>query len=208
MKRTTLNIRSVKSYTAPSNPSTSDPPVAAAHIQVTTAPVTTAPIPIPVTATPAAPIPVTAAPIPVTATTAPVIATAPVVTAAPVATTPPPVAAVPVAAVPVPVTVVHGTEWFVDPGITMNHLNNHYCAPKPWQMKDAVGEYHSAGSNKSSGLSQLDYFLLLFPPKQLVTMLELTNESLVMNRKKAMTAGELLAFFGGVILATQHEFTS
>jgi hypothetical protein len=40
-------------------------------------------------------------------------------------------------------------------------------------------------------------------------MLQLTNESLLLNRKKAMMMGELLAFFFGVmILATRHELTS
>jgi hypothetical protein len=189
MKRTTLNIRSVKSYTAPENPS------ASALSSVSAPPVTAAPV-----ATAAV---ATAAPV----ATAPDIVIAPVAPAAPVATAPVIVIA-PVAAVPVTVTVVHGTEWYCDCGIAMNHLNNRDCAPKPWQMKDAVGEYHSAGSDKSGRLLRLDYFLLVFPRKQLVTMLQLTNESLLLNRKKAMTMGELLAFFGVMILATPHEFTS
>jgi hypothetical protein len=139
--------------------------------------------------------------------TAPVTVIAPVAAAAPVATAPA-VDIAPVAAVPVPVTVVHGTEWYSDRGIAMNYLSNRDCAPEPWQLKDAVGKCHYAGSDQSGQLSQLDYFLLEFPPKQLLTMLQLTNEPLLLNRKKAMTMGELLAFFGVMILATRHEFTS
>jgi hypothetical protein len=48
----------------------------------------------------------------------------------------------------------------------------------------------------------------MFPPKQLVIMLELTTGSLVANGKKPTTMGELIKFFGLMILATRHEFTS
>jgi hypothetical protein len=176
MKRTTLNIRSVKSYTAPENPSASalssvSVATALSSVSVTTAPVaTTAVATAPVatapvaSAAPGATAPVIVAPV----LTAPVTVIAPVATLAPVATAPAPVAAV-------PVTVVHRTEWHCARRIAMNHLNNRDCAPKPWQLKDVVGEVI------------MDYFLLVFPPKQLLTMLQLTNESLLLNRKKAMT---------------------
>jgi hypothetical protein len=83
----------------------------------------------------------------------------------------------------------------------VNNLNNRDCAPKEWQMKDAVGEQHSAGSDKCRRMSRFDYFLLMFPPRQLAIMLELTTESLVANCKKPTTMGELIRFFGVMILA-------
>jgi hypothetical protein len=59
-----------------------------------------------------------------------------------------------------------------------------------------------------SSMSRFDYFLLMFPPRQLAIMLELTTGSLVATGKKATTMGELIKFFGLMILATRHEFTS
>jgi hypothetical protein len=48
----------------------------------------------------------------------------------------------------------------------------------------------------------------MFPKKQLDIMLRLTNRELISSQKKAMTTGELLKFFGVMILSTKFEFTS
>lgn len=48
----------------------------------------------------------------------------------------------------------------------------------------------------------------MFPPKQLVKMLQLTNRSLVEHKKRVTTTGELLKLFGVMILTTRYEFTS
>jgi hypothetical protein len=49
---------------------------------------------------------------------------------------------------------------------------------------------------------------MMFPPKQLTTMCQLTNNALVQQNKHIITTGELLRFFGIVILTTKFEYTS
>ena len=49
---------------------------------------------------------------------------------------------------------------------------------------------------------------MLFPPKQLQLILQLTNNELAMARKNYTTAGEIVKFFGVMLLVTQFEFGS
>ena len=51
-------------------------------------------------------------------------------------------------------------------------------------------------------------FLMLFPPEQLQLILQLTNNELAMARKNYTTAGEIVKFFGVMLLVTQFEFGS
>mgnify|MGYP003546679353 FL=1 len=57
-------------------------------------------------------------------------------------------------------------------------------------------------------MSRLDFFLLMFPPKQLTDMVRLTNEALDRRQQKQTTKGEILKLFGIMILMTSFEFTS
>ena len=49
---------------------------------------------------------------------------------------------------------------------------------------------------------------MLFPPEQLQLILQLTHNELAMVRKKHTTAGEIVKFFGVMLLVTQFEFGS
>ena len=49
---------------------------------------------------------------------------------------------------------------------------------------------------------------MLFPPEQLQLILQLTNNKLAMARKNYTTAGEIVKFFGVMLLVTQFEFGS
>ena len=49
---------------------------------------------------------------------------------------------------------------------------------------------------------------MLFPPEQLQLILQLTNNELAMVRKNYTTAGEIVKFFGVMLLVTQFEFGS
>jgi hypothetical protein len=51
-----------------------------------------------------------------------------------------------------------------------------------------------------------DYFMAVFPPDQLVRMVELTNDKLATKKQPQLTTGELLKFFGVLILGTRYEF--
>ena len=49
---------------------------------------------------------------------------------------------------------------------------------------------------------------MLFPPEQLQLILQLTNNELAMARKNSTTAGEIVKFFGELLLVTRFEFGS
>ena len=49
---------------------------------------------------------------------------------------------------------------------------------------------------------------MLFPPEQLQLIIQLTNNELAMARKNYTTAGEIVKFFGVMLLVTQFEFRS
>ena len=51
-------------------------------------------------------------------------------------------------------------------------------------------------------------FFMLFPPEQLQLILQLTNNELAMARKNYTTAGEIVKFFGVMLLVTWFEFGS
>ena len=64
------------------------------------------------------------------------------------------------------------------------------------------------GGDHQNSSSHLEYFLMLFPPKQLHLILQLTNNEMAMARKIYTTAGEIVKFFGVMLLVTQFEFRS
>ena len=49
---------------------------------------------------------------------------------------------------------------------------------------------------------------MLFPPEQLQLILQLTNNELAMARKNYTMAGEIVKFFGVMLLVTWFEFGS
>ena len=64
------------------------------------------------------------------------------------------------------------------------------------------------GGDHQNSYSHLEYFLMLFPPEQLQLILQLTNNELAMARKNYTMAGEIVKFFGVMLLVTQFEFGS
>jgi hypothetical protein len=73
------------------------------------------------------------------------------------------------------------------------------------------------GSDSRKVLSRLEYFLLMFPPDQLATIVTLTSEHLIGldkenttpgDIKDPTTPGEILKLFGVLILITRYEFSS
>ena len=109
---------------------------------------------------------------------------------------------------PTPVVIMHDQQWFINETLLMSPQNqraNHYRA---WGMRDAIGNIHGPGTDRGRHMSRLEYFLMSFPPIQLTNMIQLTNRALIADSKKPMTRGELLKFFGVMILCTRYEFTS
>ena len=59
-----------------------------------------------------------------------------------------------------------------------------------------------------SEMSALNFFLLMFSPKQLRAMVELTNIELTKLELQTTNTSEMLKFFGLLILITTYEFSS
>ena len=64
------------------------------------------------------------------------------------------------------------------------------------------------GGDHQNSYSHLEYFLVLFPPEQLQLILRLTNNELAMVRKNYTMAGEIVKFFGVMLVVTWFEFGS
>ena len=58
-----------------------------------------------------------------------------------------------------------------------------------------------------NGNATIDFFLVMFPPKQLVSVVDLTNYELAKLEQNASNTSELLKFFGVLTLMTSFEFT-
>ena len=83
--------------------------------------------------------------------------------------------------------------------------------PRQWSVRTAVGDILIPGAGNIAALndmSALDFFLLMFPPKQLTAMVELTNIELAKYNQQITDTSEMLKFFGLMILMTTYEFTS
>jgi hypothetical protein len=78
-----------------------------------------------------------------------------------------------------------------------------------WTLLTAVGETIVEGGDSGSAIPPrrpYDYFMPVFPPYQLVRMVELTNKKLVIIKKAQLTTDELLKFLRILILGTRYEF--
>jgi hypothetical protein len=73
-------------------------------------------------------------------------------------------------------------------------------------VKITVGEMVSPGLDIGKHRSRLDYFLLMFPLLQLNKIGRLTNLHLAKKRRRLTTVGEVIKFFGLLILTTIFEF--
>ena len=105
------------------------------------------------------------------------------------------------------VAMVHDQEWFVDDPATKFPVNGnyHFCN---WAIKTRMGYMLRQGGDHQNSYSHLEYFLMLFSPEQLQLIVQLTNIELAMVRKNYTTAGEIVKFFGVMLLVTQFEFGS
>ena len=102
---------------------------------------------------------------------------------------------------------VHDQEWFVDDPATKLPVNGNYHSCN-WAVKTRMGYMLGRGGEHQNSYSRLEYFLMLFPPEQLQLILQLTNNKLAMVRKNNIMAGEIVKFFGVMLLVTRFEFGS
>jgi Transposase IS4 len=97
-----------------------------------------------------------------------------------------------------------GSEWYE--GDTELPTNGPFVK-KTWKLTDQYsGTEYTPGCDPNKTISPLDFFMAVFPKEQLSYMMEKTNEGLVVNGHSRLTKGELLKFFGILILITRFEF--
>ena len=102
---------------------------------------------------------------------------------------------------------VHDQEWFVDDPATKLPVNGNYHSHN-WAVKTRMGYMLGRGGDHQNSYSCLEYFMMLVPPEQLQQILQLTNNELAMARKNYTKAGEIVKFFGVMLLVTWFEFGS
>jgi hypothetical protein len=108
--------------------------------------------------------------------------------------------------VPQPIARPHGFDWFINEPVTNRPVNGN-IPRKAWRVTNAMGDRFLFQSHPEKRYSRLDYFLLMFPPSELQLILRLTNSQLrSAGLTKETTKGEILKFFGIIILATRFEF--
>jgi Transposase IS4 len=95
--------------------------------------------------------------------------------------------------------------WFADWDDAMMDANGP-VDPVGWQFQGRNGKWMCEDDNMELKHSALDYFMAVFPPNALKCILILTNKSLRKNKGKEIELGELLQFFGVVLLITRFDF--
>jgi Transposase IS4 len=127
-----------------------------------------------------------------------------------------PAAIVPNAAIVIPTAldpnagatvVVHEQAWYDDRNGSMRDINGSYHR-RQWFMRNIVGDHLTSGHNVDRMMSRLDVFLLMFPPEAINDIQRLTNKQLQEASEKAITKGELIKFFGVLILITRFSFNN
>ena len=77
-----------------------------------------------------------------------------------------------------------------------------------WFVKLPTGERIGEGEGNPNLHSRLDYFMMMFPYRQLEGEVRWTNVQLHKARKQPTTAGELIKYKGIQLLATRFQFNS
>ena len=105
----------------------------------------------------------------------------------------------------VPIASCHGIDWYVDPNTELP-VNGTFVR-KTWKITDQyTGQDYTPGCDQRKELRPIDFFMAVFPKRQLSLMVEDTSVRLAMAGKPCLTKGELLKFFGILILITRFEF--
>ena len=100
---------------------------------------------------------------------------------------------------PAPVATCHGREWFTADTDATRKMKK--VPIRQWAVKDAFGEKVYPGTNRN--LSRLDAFMMMFPQQHLNDMIEMANSNLDREGLARTTMGELVKFFGIIIMMTR-----
>ena len=104
----------------------------------------------------------------------------------------------------------HGVTWEENTRKTKIEMNSPKGRQRKitWRMTTPSGSMIFQGCEEGKTMSRLDYFLLMFPPKQLKKMVKYTDERLKQNGGEELSKSELLKFLGLCILITRFQFSS
>ena len=104
----------------------------------------------------------------------------------------------------VPVVTVHDREWFT--GDTELPTNGPFTR-RTWKLTcQYTGREFTPGCDQGKELNACDYFLAVFPKAQLKLMVEETSILLSASGYPRTTKGEILKWFGILLLITRFEF--
>jgi hypothetical protein len=104
-----------------------------------------------------------------------------------------------------PAVMVHETDWFKDTSY-MHHDMNGSVKKIKWEFTGRDGREWSAGDDPRGERTMLDYFMSVFPPNASRRIILLTNEKLRAKELEEIDLGDLLKFFGILILITKFKF--
>jgi len=103
-----------------------------------------------------------------------------------------------------PKTVANGRDWEQQ---EVRLPLNCSVRQRNWKVIGPVDEILVPG-NAISGMTPYDFFMWMFPQKHLTRMVEWTNQNLEKRSARPVTGGEVLRFFGMLILMTRFEFSN
>ena len=99
----------------------------------------------------------------------------------------------------------YGRKWFEDYYGVKQNINGIHPF-RQWFLRTTIGSNLTPGCEEGKNFSCLDYFLLFFPPNHLRWMKLYISQQLVKNGYKSTTKGEIIIWFGIIILGTCFEF--
>ena len=101
----------------------------------------------------------------------------------------------------------HGVIWMTN-NTEAKRDQNSPIQKKAWGLQTVTGEVLVKDSESGKRMSRLDFFLLMSPPSQLTQCTLLSNIAFRKNHIKETATGEVLKYFGILILLTKFEFNS
>lgn len=103
-----------------------------------------------------------------------------------------------------PVINCHGREW-TRANVTMQI--NGFIKARKWKVIGPIDEIISEGHGPAK-MNPLDYFMWMFPQGFLSSIVSYTNENMEDKLLQLTTRGEIVKFFGVLILMTRCEFSA
>lgn len=108
---------------------------------------------------------------------------------------------------PDPSIYAHGIGWTQNKDACDVELNGRRV-DYDWSMRDYHQNVFRRYSDTAQRLSRLDYFFMMFPPSAIRHIITLTNVRLGKDGQDDIDVGELVRFFGLILLMTRYDFSS